>query len=199
MNARPVSIASLMGVFWAGVLSMGFQLLGTRILAPYFGSSIYVWAWLVITFLGAYGLGSLTGGWLSRGTQPPNRFFLPLLGCLTAGFVAVAVVARGWVDWLDARDWPLQAALGGSCLTLFFLPAFCLACLMPLIVRNMAEANHAAGFSSGLIYGLNTLGNIAGVVLTVFILIPSFPVSVLLWSWVAGALLLAWLLLGPSR
>ena len=49
-----------------GILSMGFQLLGSRLLNPHFGSSIIVWAWLISTFLAAFSLGSMLGGWISN-------------------------------------------------------------------------------------------------------------------------------------
>ena len=49
-----------------GILSMGFQLLGSRLLNPHFGSSIIVWAWLISTFLAAFSAGSILGGWISN-------------------------------------------------------------------------------------------------------------------------------------
>ncbi len=54
-----------------GILSMGFQLLASRLLNPHFGSSIIVWAWLISTFLLAFSLGSMLGGWIS--CQPAAR------------------------------------------------------------------------------------------------------------------------------
>jgi hypothetical protein len=47
----------------------------------------------------------------------------------------------------------------------------------------------APGKASGLVYGVSTLGNIAGVMLTTFILIPHFRVSTLLYVWLAVAVL----------
>jgi hypothetical protein len=47
----------------------------------------------------------------------------------------------------------------------------------------------APGKASGLVYGVSTLGNIAGVMLTTFVLIPNFRVSTLLDVWLAVAVL----------
>jgi predicted membrane-bound spermidine synthase len=49
-----------------GVLSMGFQFAASRLLNPHFGSSIIVWAWLISTFLAAFSIGSMLGGWISN-------------------------------------------------------------------------------------------------------------------------------------
>jgi hypothetical protein len=48
-----------------GVLSMGLQLLASRVLAPFFGNSIFVWASLITTFLAAFSTGSFVGGAVS--------------------------------------------------------------------------------------------------------------------------------------
>ena len=64
LSSLPVLV--LLPVFYAvvitlGILSMGFQLLASRLLSPHFGSSIIVWAWLISTFLAAFSLGSMLG------------------------------------------------------------------------------------------------------------------------------------------
>ena len=60
-------------VITLGILSMGFQLLASRLLNPHFGSSISVWAWLISTFLAAFSAGSMIGGWLSNLAPAPRR------------------------------------------------------------------------------------------------------------------------------
>ena len=44
------------------------------------------------------------------------------------------------------------------------------------------------GKASGIVYGVSTLGNIAGVMLTAFALIPHFRVSTLLYLWLGVAI-----------
>jgi len=51
---------------YQGFISMGFQLVGSRLLYPYFGSSVIVWAFLISTFLAAFSIGSIMGGLLTR-------------------------------------------------------------------------------------------------------------------------------------
>ena len=49
-----------------GFLGMGFQLVASRLLAPYFGTTLIVWAFLISSFIAAFSIGSFFGGSLSR-------------------------------------------------------------------------------------------------------------------------------------
>ena len=61
--------------------------------------------------------------------------------------------------------------------------------LLAAVCAIPGTTRHAPGKASGLVYGVSTLGNIAGVMLTTFKLIPSFPVSTLLYVWLGVAVL----------
>ncbi len=52
-------------VFCLGMLSMGLQLVALRVLASFFGNSIFVWASLITTFLAAFSTGSFIGAVVS--------------------------------------------------------------------------------------------------------------------------------------
>jgi len=75
-----------------------------------------------------------------------------------------------------------------ACLALFFLPVTTLSAFGPQCVQFLAARGTPPGQASGLIYGVSTLGNIAGVMLTAFVLIPHLPVSTLLYVWLGVAL-----------
>ena len=161
--------------FILGIFSMGFQLLGSRLLSPWFGSSIIVWAFLISAFLVAFSLGSICGGWLVRFPDGPRRRGVIGVGVVAVtGFAVNALSASAFLDWLDERSAPLMVALSLACGLLFLPPVAAL------------DRGHAAGFASGLIYCVSTLGNIAGIMLTAFVLIPNLPVSALLWIWTAA-------------
>ena len=168
-----------------GTLSMGFQLLASRLLAPHFGSSIIVWAWLISTFLAAFSLGSMLGGWIS-GTAAARRQRLQLAAAAvgTASLALTAFCARRLLDRIELAFLPaaadgmpevggMSAALFVSCLSLFFVPVTALSSFGPQCVDHLAARGQAPGAASGLVYGLSTLGNIAGVMLTAFVLIPN--------------------------
>ncbi|MFQ5917198.1 MAG: fused MFS/spermidine synthase, partial [Candidatus Binatia bacterium] len=52
-------------VFISGAVLMALEIVGSRVLAPYFGNSIFVWGSLISVVLAALSLGYYWGGWLS--------------------------------------------------------------------------------------------------------------------------------------
>ncbi len=173
-----------------GILSMGFQLLASRLLNPHFGSSIIVWAWLISTFLLAFSLGSMLGGWISCQPRPRRsrlQVAAAVLGVLTLAFTAF--FGRAALDQIEIAFIDPGTGLLVSCLGLFFVPVTMLSSFGPQCVQYLAARGTTPGAASGLIYGISTVGNIAGVMLTAFALIPHFPVSSLLYLWLAVAVL----------
>ena len=171
-----------------GILSMGFQLLASRLLNPHFGSSIIVWAWLISTFLAAFSLGSMLGGWISN-LAPERRQRAQGIGAVlaVATLAFAAAFGRPVLDRVELAFPEMSTALLVSCLGLFFLPVTALSTFGPQCVQWLAARGTPPGKASGLVYGVSTLGNIAGVMLTAFVLIPNFRVSTLLYGWLAVA------------
>src|ERR1700693_4915593 len=64
---------------WSGFFVMGVELLGGRLLAPFFGSSIYVWGAIIAVFMLALSLGYLAGGRASLAAPSLKRLALILL------------------------------------------------------------------------------------------------------------------------
>jgi hypothetical protein len=171
-----------------GILSMGFQLLASRLLNPHFGSSIIVWAWLISTFLLAFSTGSMLGGWVSSLAVERRRRAQWIGAGVAVGALAVtSFFGRAALDRIEVAFTDMSVALCVSCLSLFFLPVTALSSFGPQCVQFLAGRGTAPGQASGLVYGLSTLGNIAGVMLTTFVLIPNFPVSRLLHGWLIVA------------
>ncbi|MCX6941357.1 MAG: fused MFS/spermidine synthase [Verrucomicrobia bacterium] len=173
-----------------GILSMGFQMLGSRLLSPHFGSAIDVWACLISTFLAAFSIGSMAGGVISN-LQGAARRRSQLI-CALAAVVSLAVTAlfgRALVGQIEIAVTAVFPGVLASCLALFFVPVTALSTFSPQCVQFLAQRGMAPGKASGLVYGVSTLGNIAGVMLTTFVLIPHFRVSTLLYVWLAVAVL----------
>lgn len=171
-----------------GILSMGFQLLASRLLNPHFGSSIIVWAWLISTFLAAFSIGSMVGGWISN--LPPDRRNRGQLVGIVIAVISLALTAalgRMLLGQIEAAFENVSTALLVSCLGIFFLPVTALSTFGPQCVQFLASRGTPPGKASGIVYGVSTLGNIAGVMLTAFVLIPHFRVSTLLYLWLVVA------------
>ena len=167
---------------------MGFQLLASRLLSPHFGSSIIVWAWLISTFLAAFSLGSILGGWISNAAEVRRNRAQAIAAAI--GIVALAVTAffgRFFLDQIEVAFVSMSFGLFVSCLGLFFLPVTALSSFGPQCVQYLAARGMPPGAASGVVYGISTLGNITGVMLTAFVFIPNFRVSILMYGWLAAA------------
>lgn len=72
----PIKLLILSLAFVSGFIIMGVELLGGRILSPYFGSSIYVWGSIITVFMMSLSIGYLVGGKLSLLHSNLNRYGL---------------------------------------------------------------------------------------------------------------------------
>jgi MFS family permease len=180
-----------------GILSMGFQLLGSRLLNPHFGSSIIVWAWLISTFLAAFSAGSLLGGWISQRTVEGRKHAQVLVASLGLASLALTTFfGRAALGWIELTFTDMSTGLLVACAGLFLVPVTTLSSFGPQCVQHLCARGTSPGVASGAVYGVSTIGNIAGVMLTAFVLIPHLPVSTLLRLWLAvGAISLSGLLL----
>ena len=179
---------------------MGFQLLASRLLNPYFGSSLIVWAWLISTFLAAFSLGSMLGGWISNAPIAQRERAQWITGALAVISLAItAFFGRAMLAHIEIAFTELTTGLLVACLALFFLPVMMLSSFGPQCVQYLASRGTPPGKASGLVYGVSTLGNIAGVMLTAFVLIPHLPVSTLLYLWLGVALVNLSCLIGLLR
>jgi hypothetical protein len=186
MIRRPAFIV-LVCVLFQGFLSMGFQLVASRLLAPFFGTTIIVWAFLISTFLAAFSAGSFLGGALSQLPVRQRVNALVVLGAAgTAGFAIAGFLGRPLLNYLDLTFADATPGIFIGCLLLFFVPVIALSALLP-IYADLIGKKRGAGLSSGLVYGTSTLGNITGVMLTAFVLIPNVPTSELLIGWFVGS------------
>jgi MFS family permease len=186
----PAVAAITMLVLFFGVLSMGFQLVASRLLAPYYGSSILVWAWLISVFLLAFSIGSIMGGVITGLSDLTRRRMIGVaIAACILGFALNVFFATRLLNWLETS---LQSINGGivlSCFCLFFMPIAALSSFIPQCVALCTRHGLSAGFSSGLIYGVSTAGNILGVIITAFFLVPRFRVSTILQAWLVLACL----------
>jgi hypothetical protein len=176
--------------FFQGFLSMGFQLVATRLLAPFFGSTLFVWSFVISTFLAAFSVGALLGGLFSQ--LPPKQLMTNLIGLVLIGLAGYGVTAtqgHAILQLVDARLDNVFLALGLSCFLLFFFPVTFLSALLPIFTEALVAAGARGGMSTGVVYGVSTLGNITGVMATAFVLIPSFATSTILLGWTAAATL----------
>jgi predicted membrane-bound spermidine synthase len=152
-----------------GASLMSVELMGAKLLAPFYGSSLYVWtAILAITVLGLT-LGYHFGGKLSTKHATEKRL------------VFILSVAAVLVFLLPATAHTLIAITSGMslipgiCVASFFLlvpPMFCFGLVGPMVVRLMTQKMEALGNVAGTTYFTSTSGGIFATFLFGYILIP---------------------------
>jgi hypothetical protein len=169
---------------WSGFFVMAVELLGGRLLAPSFGSGIYVWGAIISVFMLALSLGYLAGGRLSMHRPSVAKLgVLLLIAAVTMlpimGFGEVmleAIAAR----IIDPRTASLLAAAG-----LFFVPTFVSGMISPYAVRLLVSERATSGRHAGQLYFVSTFGSAAGTLLTSFYLVLILEVNQILIAMMA--------------
>jgi hypothetical protein len=164
---------------WSGFFVMAIELLGGRLLAPSFGSGIYVWGAIISIFMLALSLGYLAGGRLSV-AQPSVRRLGAIL--ILAAFTVLPILLFGdaMLDWVaetieDPRGASLVAAI-----CLFFVPTFFSGMISPYAVRLLVNDRANSGKHAGQLYFVSTFGSAAGTLLTSFYLVLLLEVNQIL-------------------
>jgi spermidine synthase len=176
MERRGPSLAApVLGaaVFLSGAVLLGVEIAASRVLAPTFGSSLYVWGALIGVVLTGLALGYWIGGAVADRWPSPYL----LVGAIALG--ALLVLAIPLVDqWVLDRvvTWdpgprldPLVAAIA-----LFGPMSVVLASVSPIAVRLAAQSLDRLGRTAGRLFSISTAGSIAGTFATAFWLVPEY-------------------------
>jgi predicted membrane-bound spermidine synthase len=189
MESTPQIPASPDTLRWAGLMvamtggvSMGLELLASRSLALIFGSSLQSFAIVLMAFILGIGLGS---AWIAspRRAGKTGEKTVVLLLCAAAAWVTLLVFnLERWVDFYRiARTGLGRTEVGyeyqlllstGISLVILGIPAACIGAVLPLMMRAVSAAGAPLGARVGALLTWNTLGAVAGTLITGFGLMP---------------------------
>jgi hypothetical protein len=162
--------------FCSGFIIMGIELLGGRILAPFFGSSIHIWGSIITVFMLSLSFGYLIGGKLSLHQASLQKFstifIIGGLLLLPIYYWAEVIMNQLFILIEDSRYGSLLASVA-----LFFLPTFILGMISPYSVRLLVSDHHKTGQVAGFLYFISTLGSALGTIVTSFYLVLYFEVN----------------------
>ncbi|HWR98317.1 MAG TPA: fused MFS/spermidine synthase [Candidatus Methanoperedens sp.] len=150
-----------------GALVMMVEVLGSRVIGPFFGVSLFVWTALIAVTLLALAAGYAAGGVLAdrRGADALYGIIL-VSGLLVALIPPLKIPVLRLCGGLGLRTGALASA------AVLFGPAlFCLGCVSPFLARLATRELRSLGRTVGLLYALSTAGSFAGTVLAGFVLI----------------------------
>lgn len=178
---RPSSDAAflLASLFVTGLCSLALEIVGTRLISPFYGSSIYTWSALITTTMVALAAGYAWGGRLVERDPSPALFARLLLGAAFA--VALIPVVRETALrataglGLQLGSLAAAGALIGPALVLIGMTG-------PVVTRLTATSASDAGRRAGDAFAVSTVGSVAGAALTGFVLVPRWPASRILWG-----------------
>ncbi len=186
--------ALLYVVFGTGAVILAVEVLAVRVLSPYFGNTMYSFSSILSVMLAGLSLGYWRGGRLADASPNTRSFYLHVA---KAGFSVVVVQFLSYIVlpllavFLSLRSGPLVASL-----VLFFVPGYLFGLLSPYVIklRSVAHPERGVGTVSGEVYFASTLGSIVGSLMSGFVLVPSFGVS--LSMFLLGGVVLAVGLIG---
>lgn len=175
---------ALATVFLGGFAIMVLEIVGARYLMPHFGGNFYVWVSQIGVILTALAAGYYAGGSLADRFQRPMVLAVLLVpaGVFTWFIPQLAPDLLAWIVDRHPLNEPipklwqkLDPVVGSA--TIFLLPGFVLATLGPCMIRLISQRLHEVGRVSGAIFAASTLGSIAGVFVSGYILLDHMSLS----------------------
>jgi spermidine synthase len=171
-----------------GAAIMIVEILGAKMLAPYVGTSHFVWTAQIAITLVALAAGYYAGGKLVDKTTKLAQLYACILGAavyLGLTVLLVKPIAFGCLGFKLALGTLLASSF------LFFIPLALLAMVGPFLVRVLTGSLDHVGGSVGRLTAISTLGSFLGTILIGYILIPFLPNSVTMYLMAVMLMLLA--------
>ena len=165
----------LLAIGISGFCALAYEVLWTRILVFFLGSTTYAFATMLAAFLFGIALGSMIfSRWVDRIRQPLIAF-----GIVQLGIGLFALLLMPAFESLYGITYALQSTFGGSrfwtffsCFLVMSLPTFLMGASFPLVTKIYTGNTRQLGRSIGNVYAVNTVGSILGAFCAGFLLIP---------------------------
>lgn len=170
----------------AGAAVLTIEILGTRILGPFYGVDIFLWSSLITVTLVGLSIGYLAGGTLADRSASSIH-----LAYFTGGagiwIILIPLIKHPFLTLAEPLG--LRAATLLASLILFFPPLALLGMVSPYVVRLKVGTIDEVGRTAGRLYALSTAASVVSALTTGFFLIPNVGVNRL--TFITGMILLA--------
>lgn len=171
IHPTPTSMFSflLTASFIEGGAVMAVELISAKMIAPYYGQSLYVWATVIAITLGGLTTGYFLGGIISEKSPYPDTMFkVYFLSALLTGSMPIL----GKIIMTATLGLGLKVGIIISALVFLFPPLACFGMISPMIIRLVSTDIKRVGKSAGTVYAISTLGGIIATFSMGFYLIP---------------------------
>lgn len=168
--------ALLLLTFISGALVMVFEIIGARILAPYIGTSFYVWTALIGFVLASLSLGYYLGGkWIDKHPKP-TLIAYSLLGA-GISLLLVLLTKDQFLHWVMLHVKGIRASAIISSFILFVPTSVFFGTISPMVAKLLLKEIDKAGKTMGSVFAFSSIGSLVGTFLAGFYLLPAFTLT----------------------
>lgn len=175
MSQQQLSKLILLIAFLEGSSLMAIELLSSKIIAPYYGNSLYVWTSVFTNTIAGLTLGYFIGGQLSKRNQ--LRKILVFILSFSFLFLLLIFPNSSFVSTLSFL-FPLKTGVIIFSFILIFPIVFCLGLVSPLLIKLLSSSLVEIGSNSGKIYSISTFGGVIMTFLFGLYIIPNLGITV---------------------
>ena len=185
-------------VFICGAVVMAYEIIGSRMLGPYVGTSMFVWTSIIGVILLSLSLGYLWGGRIAD--QKPRADILSMYILIAGLFIILSIIIKDLLlDFLLNSVSNVKIVSIVASLLLFTIPSVLLGMVSPFAARIKMKTVEKSGSTVGNLYALSTVGSIIGVFLAGFYFIPSFKITSILLLLAIALIVTSFFLYGMYR
>ena len=165
-------------VFFTGGVILGLEILGTRILGPFYGVSIFLWSSLIGITLLSLSAGYFWGGkWADK--EPKISKLCYVIAAAGIWILLIPILKEFVLNIAEHAG--LRFAVLVSSFILFAPPLTLLGIVSPYAVKSTSENLDTVGSIVGNLYAVSTIGSVLSALLTGFVLIPNIGVNRLIF------------------
>jgi tetratricopeptide (TPR) repeat protein len=183
-------------VFISSFCIMVLELVASRLIARYLGSSLYTWTAVIGVILAGITIGNYLGGRIAD-NFPQKKALAALFAVCSAACIVTVILnnlASKWI-WLWYLSWPLHVFIHVS--LVFLLPSILLGTISPVVAKMALDRGLPTGRTIGDIYAWGAAGSITGTFAAGYYLIAAMGTIAVIWT--IGAVLLLMSLLYWTR
>ena len=156
--------------FLSGGVLLGLEIVASRILAPYFGNSVYVWGSLISVFLLALSIGY----WLGGGLADRRPSLVVLAKILASAAVCILVLPLVYLPvgrYVADLGFEFRFSVLLISVVFFLVPSVLMGMVSPFVIKLSATGLDEIGRTAGRVYAVSTLGSISGAIAVSFFFI----------------------------
>jgi spermidine synthase len=188
--------------FVGGLTIMAVEITATRIMGPYFGTSIFIWTNILGVIMSALAIGYWGGGKIADRYPQPKTFFL-ILAITALLILTIPFYTPPLLDAISDKIATPSASLVIysllACLLIFFIPFSLMGMISPYLIRLSNRHVEKTGTVAGSIFALSTVGSIVGTFLPTLVTVPLMGVERTIVVFGAILCLVAAIGLGKAR